>query len=124
MPHLHLAKDFFGGNIAAGKKMCEQSGYVGTTEQRMSFLLFSSGFQQKEHGHHHHGHVMMPSQPTTNLVMIHPGGCFGILEGTFNKISLPLCWLSKTMHKKGRFFSESVNFPWVNPRLCRGTTTV
>ena len=49
-----------------------------------------SGFQQKEHGHHHHGHMMMPGQPASNLVMIHSGCCFGILEGTFNKKSLPL----------------------------------
>jgi hypothetical protein len=48
MPHLHLAEDFFGGNIAAGKKMCEQSGNVGKTEQWVGLLLFSSGFQQKE----------------------------------------------------------------------------
>jgi len=34
--------------------------------------------------------MMMPGQPASNLVMIHPGCCFGILEGTFNKKSLPL----------------------------------
>ena len=33
MPHLYLAEDFFGGNVAAGKKMREQSGDVGTTGQ-------------------------------------------------------------------------------------------
>ncbi len=70
--------------------MGEQSGDVGTTEQRMGRLLLLSGFQQKKHGHHHHGHMMMPGQPAANLVVIHPGCCLGIPEGPFNKISLPL----------------------------------
>ena len=34
--------------------------------------------------------MMVPGQPASNLVMIHPGCCFGILEGSFDKISLPL----------------------------------
>jgi putative transposase len=34
--------------------------------------------------------MMMPGQPASNLVMIHSGCCFGILDGTFNKKTLPL----------------------------------
>ena len=77
------------GNVAAGKKMRKQSAEIGTTEQRMRRLLFVSGFQQKEHGQHHHGH-MMPGQPASDLIMIHPGCCSGILEGPLNNRSLPL----------------------------------
>jgi hypothetical protein len=57
--------------------MRKQQGYVRTTEQWVQLLLLSSGFEQKEHGHHHHRHVMMPGQPTSNLIMIHSGCCFG-----------------------------------------------
>lgn len=33
---------------------------------------------------------MIPGQPASTLILIHPGCRFGILEGTFNKKTLPL----------------------------------
>lgn len=47
---------------------------VGTTEQTVRHLQFSSGSRQKEHGHHHHAH-RMPGQPASDLVMIHTSCC-------------------------------------------------
>src|SRR5690606_12029080 len=46
--------------------------------------------QHEQHRHHHQGHVVVPSKPTTHLIIGHPTLALAILERTLDPESLPL----------------------------------
>ena len=56
-------------------------------KQRRGFTISQSFLGQKHQRHHDERHVMMPGLPTPDLIIGHPAGALGILEGAFDQVA-------------------------------------
>jgi hypothetical protein len=90
MSYLKLSKNFFFGYFFVGKIMREQLDDIITTQQWVISAVFNLLLQHKKHGHHNHGHVMMPTAPASGLVLSHAALILGVLENSLNQVALAL----------------------------------
>jgi hypothetical protein len=69
--NFHLSDDFFQGNGSSWKKKTEQHGDVKTAQQWILILVQQTLLNHKQHDHHYHRHMMMPTSPFSGLALTH-----------------------------------------------------
>lgn len=75
----------------AGQLVAQDIDEVVTGEHAGGDFTMRQAFFGEEHqGDHDQRHRVMPSLPTAYLVAGHAAGALGILEGTFNEVSVGL----------------------------------
>ncbi len=76
---MHLADDLVEVRVPAREEAGEEELDVAGGEEREVVGLLEAFAQEKEHGHHHQGDVVIPGLPAAGLVLVEPGLVLGVL---------------------------------------------